>query len=351
MAIATTNVTPDPVSALAGNLGGGTPAADVAVEDLGVAPFDYSQLDLDEERESPTNNLRAGGTPEGPATSMLETAGESGAESADGAADGKVWSEADGDTSLFMPLLTEDQTEEAEGAEMPTTFIQEQASTETSGETATEDASGQATTEPEQPVFRARVARDAWGTPAAAPSEPHVTQPEPAETETRVRKANVTAVLSASDLDGSPEAVEPPVAPTMSAAEPQDGRTQPATGEDYAPKMPARGDIQTSGPLPSLAGFEDLNTWIERYPNDLGAHLALASTYTQAGDIDTALRVYRRMLRKPYVSDNILLMIQDELEDLEDQAHQYPRYYQVRGDLLVRQGHRREAIDEYNKLS
>jgi len=43
-------------------------------------------------------------------------------------------------------------------------------------------------------------------------------------------------------------------------------------------------------------------------------------------------------------------MIQEELADLEDQGRQYPRYFQVRGDLLVRQGHRREAIDEYNKL-
>jgi len=55
-------------------------------------------------------------------------------------------------------------------------------------------------------------------------------------------------------------------------------------------------------------------------------------------------------LRKPNVSENVLGMIQDELTDLQDQAQQYPRYYQVRGDLLVRQGHRREAIDEYNKL-
>jgi pentatricopeptide repeat protein len=120
--------------------------------------------------------------------------------------------------------------------------------------------------------------------------------------------------------------------------------------EDYVPRMPAQGDIMTSGPRPTLDGFEDLTAWIERYPQDMGAHMALASAYTQAGDIDTALRVYRRMLRKPNVSDNVLRMVQEELNDLEEQAAQYPRYHQVRGDLLVRQGHRREAIEEYNKL-
>jgi pentatricopeptide repeat protein len=222
----------------------------------------------------------------------------------------------------------------------------------------------------EDTVFRARVASGAWGD-APAVSEPQqqanvpaaetgqATQPEPEQAAKEasdgygvgVRKAARTKVLTPVERDASQGRWDR----ASDAAGSQGGTTENADGqvqfeEEYVPKMPAQGDILTSGPLPTLDGFEDLTAWIERYPQDMGAHMALASAYTQAGDIDTALRVYRRMLRKPSVSDNVLRMVQEELNDLEEQASQYPRYHQVRGDLLVRQGHRREAIEEYNKL-
>jgi len=383
MATVTGDLAPDPVSALAGNLDGGAPNSDMVIEELDVAPFDYSELDLDEETESPTSYLQSGGSPQGPPTSKLETASESKAESAAAAASDEAWSEADGDTSLFMPLLGESQREETEDVDLPTGYLREQASPEPpAGESTTPPApalngmanhapeltNGHMPTDPGQPIFKARVARGPWGEQVVAPVEPQpapepdvttqqVSQAQqaseaPAESAPPLRKAKATAILPSFEPDASRAPWEQLAASAAAAADadaPQVANLQ-APVQEQAPKMPAPGDIMASGPLPVLHGFEDLTAWIERYPNDMGAHLALASAYTQAGEVDTALRVYRRMLRKPYVSDNILNMIQDELHDLEDQAHQYPRYYQVRGDLLVRQGHRREAIDEYNKL-
>jgi pentatricopeptide repeat protein len=381
MATVTGDLAPDPVAALAGSLDG-MPNSDIAIEDLDVAPFDYSQLDLDDENESPTSYLQAGGPKQGPPTSKLETAtashaileqasgpdGRGGSEAktpgtADAAPD-EVWSEADGDTSLFMPVLAGEAVA-AEDAEMPTSYLREQAAPEAPiAESTTDDRmrnmngheSTPHSTEPEQTLFKARVARGPWGNQVPAPPEPQplpepgpVTQQAQAEVGTPLRKAKATAVLPSLEEASHGPRVQS-AAPTMTAPATR-GPGPQVSFDQGSPKMPAPGDIMASGPLPVLHGFEDLTAWIERYPNDMGAHLALASAYTQAGDVDTGLRVYRRMLRKPYVSENILAMIQDELHDLEDQAHHYPRYYQVRGDLLVRQGHRREAIDEYNKLS
>ena len=393
MATVTGGLAPDPVSALAGNLDGGAPNSEMVIEELDVAPFDYSELDLDEETESPTSYLQAGGSAQGPPTSKLETASESKAESAAAAASDEAWSEADGDTSLFMPLLGDGQAEEAEDGDLPTGYLREQGPPELSaGESTTPPTStsitqlagqsaeatnlngtanhapeltnGHMPADPGQPVFKARVARGPWGEQPLAPVEP---QPAPeseastqqvsqapeapaAESAPPLRKAKATAILPSFEPEASHGPREQQLAASAAAAAAAQAANSQAPVQEQAPKMTAPGDIMASGPLPVLHGFEDLTAWIERYPNDMGAHLALASAYTQAGEVDTALRVYRRMLRKPYVSDNILNMIQDELHDLEDQAHQYPRYYQVRGDLLVRQGHRREAIDEYNKL-
>jgi pentatricopeptide repeat protein len=219
--------------------------------------------------------------------------------------------------------------------------------------------------EQELPVFKARVARGAWGA-AVAPSEPTaepVPAPEPEpESKSRpvpqeltrdgvsLRKAAPTKTLVDPDSVAAHGPWQELAAAATAGTGAKDTGSHVGFDEEFVPSMPIPGDITASGPLPALEGFDDLNSWIDRYPQDLGAHLALASAYTQAGDIDTALRIYRRMLRKSYVSDNVLRMVQDELADLEDLAHQYPRYHQVRGDLLVRRGQRTDAIDEYNKL-
>ncbi len=215
--------------------------------------------------------------------------------------------------------------------------------------------------EQEFPVFKARVAVGAWGdyvAPSEQPAEP-VSAPEPKSAPVpqelsrdgvSLRKAAPTKTLVDPDSIAMHGPWQALAASATAGTGSQDTSSHVGFDEEFVPSMPIPGDITASGPLPSLEGFDDLNSWIDRYPQDMGAHLALASAYTQAGDIDTALRIYRRMLRKSYVSENVLRMVQDELADLEDLAHQYPRYHQVRGDLLVRQGQRTEAIDEYNKL-
>jgi pentatricopeptide repeat protein len=419
MATVTTGLTMDSISSLTGNLEASATNAEMVVEDLDVAPFDYSKLDLDVEEETPTSNLMSGNL-QGERTGQLEAIIEQMAEaksSRELAA--KAAEVTENDTSLYLQTPAEQQAEAEAGPEvpeMPTGYLREEtreASEDTVVEASgavqpvkapqpfnTEDmaslgdgvpevagpgpavtAQGPETAEPsavaqgpdvvdeaapqEDTVFRARVASGAWGDapvvsepqlaeePAAEPRAP---QPEPQQADkgnadgygVGVRKAARTKVLSPVERDTSQGRWDR--AADASSGAPNNAAGQVQFEEDYVPRMPAQGDIMTSGPLPTLDGFEDLTAWIERYPQDMGAHMALASAYTQAGDIDTALRVYRRMLRKPNVSDNVLRMVQEELNDLEEQAAQYPRYHQVRGDLLVRQGHRREAIEEYNKL-
>jgi predicted negative regulator of RcsB-dependent stress response len=43
-------------------------------------------------------------------------------------------------------------------------------------------------------------------------------------------------------------------------------------------------------------------------------------------------------------------MVDEELEELKGSAGEMPRYHQVRGDLFLKLGRHREAIDEYNKV-
>jgi pentatricopeptide repeat protein len=393
MATVTTGLTMDTISSLTGNLENSSSNAEMVVEDLDVAPFDYAQLDLDVEEESPTSNLMSG-TLQGERTSQLEAMlGQMAEGKTSGPPANKSVTEAESDTSFIG------QPPAVEEADMPTGYLREEArpESEPSGVAAsdTPERSG-----PLQPFNTADMASLGDGVPevamdgaaitaeAAAPAEPsgfaqapdmvdEAAQQEPTFFKARVASgawgdapAPAPAVTTEPQTMSAPEAEKAPEPPTSESA-PEYGAgvrkaartkvlnpdvaartagSQVQFEQDYTPKMPTPGDITTSGPLPTLDGFEDLNAWIERYPQDMGAHMALASAYTQAGDIDTALRVYRRMLRKPNVSENVLRMVQDELADLEAQAQHYPRYHQVRGDLLVRQGHRREAIEEYNKL-
>jgi tetratricopeptide (TPR) repeat protein len=113
--------------------------------------------------------------------------------------------------------------------------------------------------------------------------------------------------------------------------------------EDAAP-------LPQSGPLPRLQGFEELQGWVSSNPEDMGAAIALASAYAQAGHTAYALRMYRRILKKRSVSPAILTMIGDELDEMEGELAGQPRYHQTRGDLLMKQGRFKEAIEEFNKI-
>jgi tetratricopeptide (TPR) repeat protein len=115
-------------------------------------------------------------------------------------------------------------------------------------------------------------------------------------------------------------------------------------------RLPGDIDIMTSGPLPSVAGFEDLVGWVADNPQDIGAHMALASAYAQSEDLDSALRVYRRIIKKSSTSGTMLKMIWDDLSDLNPPAQHLPRYHQLSGDLLLRLGRHREAVEAYNRL-
>jgi tetratricopeptide (TPR) repeat protein len=123
---------------------------------------------------------------------------------------------------------------------------------------------------------------------------------------------------------------------------------EPAAEYEQPVRFPT--SVLASGPLPSLDGFEELQDLVDSNPNDVGAHIALASAYAQVGDVDTQLRVYRRVLRKPAVSNKILRLIAEELTDYEADLSGHPHFHQVRGDLYMKQNRYQEAIAEYNKI-
>ena len=114
--------------------------------------------------------------------------------------------------------------------------------------------------------------------------------------------------------------------------------------------MPRPGDPTVSGPLPVLTGYEDLVELMEKNPQDVGSYMAMATAYVNSGEFESALRVYRRLIKRPGVSATMLNMVDEELEELKGSAGEMPRYHQVRGDLFLKLGRHREAIDEYNKV-
>jgi hypothetical protein len=125
-------------------------------------------------------------------------------------------------------------------------------------------------------------------------------------------------------------------------------QVQPDTGDLPVINFPTA-NLQ-SGPLPELEGFDHLRQYVLTHTDDLGAYMALASAYAQMGDLATELRVYRRVLRKPHVSTNLIRLIAEELSDCESEMSGQPQFHQVRGDLYMRQGRFQEAISEYNKI-
>jgi tetratricopeptide (TPR) repeat protein len=189
----------------------------------------------------------------------------------------------------------------------------------------------EAADEESQPAIKARVARGPW---TAYTETTDLNMPAPqAHTQ-----AQAEAQQSAS------EAQTETSQPTPAASE--------ASGPlfEQSVRLPSEVDIMTSGPLPSIPGFEDLVGWVADNPQDIGAHMALASAYAQSQDIDSALRIYRRIIKKPTTSETMLRMIWDDLSDLSLHAQHLPRYHQLSGDILLRLGRHREAIEAYNRL-
>jgi tetratricopeptide (TPR) repeat protein len=130
---------------------------------------------------------------------------------------------------------------------------------------------------------------------------------------------------------------------------------QPMQGQQDAqqvdmPRVGAGRSMYTSGPLPELEGFEALRQVVEGNPDDIGAHMALAAGYSQLGDLNTTLRVYRRVLRKRNIPAMFLSLIAEELNDYESDMEGDAHYHQTRGDLYMKQGRHQEAILEYNKI-
>jgi len=159
-----------------------------------------------------------------------------------------------------------------------------------------------------------------------------------------------TMVSSGEEALAQPESTTPNVASVSTNApfsyEPrqQSQATAPQRTEVFATGMLA------SGPLPSLDGFDELQDLVALNPSDIGAHIALAAAYAQVGDVDTELRVYRRILRRPNVAPAILRLIAEELADYERQLQGQAHYHQIRGDLYMKQHRYQEAIAEYNKI-
>jgi|GEM_PF-4871134 len=181
-----------------------------------------------------------------------------------------------------------------------------------------------------QPVSKARVARADW-------AERRLME---------MQDSDEAAFMDISDtLDTSEEGY------TM--AKDDNAEQQPAGGRDTQSKrggfsFPSK--LLSSGPLPELDSFDELQEMTNRNPDDLSAHMALAAAYTQAGELDPALRVYRRLLKKRNLSTTMMQMIADELAEFERDARGQPRFHQVLGDLYMKQGLYREAIEEYNKI-
>jgi tetratricopeptide (TPR) repeat protein len=175
-----------------------------------------------------------------------------------------------------------------------------------------------------------------WSEPAAAqvasPVEEAAMPPEPAQDFPMEQTASVAP------------------APSPYAYQPMQATPYEEQAGEYEQPVRFPTSVLASGPLPSLDGFEELQDLVNRNPNDVGAHIALASAYAQVGDVDTQLRVYRRVLRKPAVSNKILRLIAEELTDYEADLSGHPHFHQVRGDLYMKQNRYQEAIAEYNKI-
>ena len=382
MSNATTDLSEGALADMAGEVGrSANPVTemDLAVDGEEVAPFNYDQLDLESDekhtgrldtdqiqRTYGTGKLAMPDEEDVPMRSMPLT---------------DLWSEADGDTSLFVTgsgeagdqggsASVEVEPEYDSGylavESEPTGYMVEQAESyaeivelyeEPVAVVMESSAAGYGANDvmgDEQPAeeFKVRVARGPWMAYSEAQNRAEAMQP----------------AVETPSVVGTPQYAAGNVAPNVTEYE-ATGPLHDDRSEDYASassaanqaghhtpnfdsggKLPAHRDILVTGPLPALEGFEDVSDWSTGSSPDMGTQLAMASAYAQSGDFDAALRVYRKLIRRPTTSTTMLRMIGDDLTDIEDVASYLPRYYQVMGDLLLRLGRHREAIEAYNKL-
>jgi pentatricopeptide repeat protein len=387
-------------TALIGNTGS---AEETTVSDLGVDPFDFSKLGLEDE-EPPTEFLPASTTQPVlvPGTEKLYTSVgmganggaastpqslQTGAEaeevqsepditgalpSFDEKDEEELWRELGSDTSLFITSHLPQTLDETESEKSHATNWLGGASGDGDEALQQETADAQDHMQMDTHVegIKARVTSDVWATRrmltvqdlesfdvveasrAGTEESPALeTAPEP---ESRARVDAEADEIEAQPMPSEP-AVEVPPKPHHKATRPlmvePPVPPRPRVEPDDVAAMDSGHGSLVSGPLPVLDGFEELLELVTYSPEDMGAHMALAAAYTQAGNLDAALRVYRRMLKKRNnVPTYMLQIIAEELADFEGEFGDRPRFHQVRGDLYMRQGRFREAIEEYNKI-
>src|SRR5439155_22558630 len=141
-------------------------------------------------------------------------------------------------------------------------------------------------------------------------------------------------------LESQVPSPQPPVPAPRAAAR----DSAPLAARDTQP-----GDLSATGPLPTVAGFEHLEVMVKDKPDDLGAHMALAVAYAQAGYMEHAMHEYGRLLKNRHVPPPMLQLISDLLSDVEDEATGSVRFHQARGYRYIKQDRYTDANEEYNK--
>jgi pentatricopeptide repeat protein len=341
----------DPTGALPTTNAGAADATGVSGV-LGVSPFDINELE--EEEESSTSMLERTPTT-GPDTDRLEAAQVSGGPATSPRMDEEYDAgvdDAETATSIFAQPMSELDAAPLEG-EAPTSRLATDA--EQRPQTDETEPASRAPEQPEETVFKARVARGQWASNVplvvsqAAPSEAPRDEYEAEAVHSpwdggQIGMGGVTP--AAAEVESEAPAPTLPSTPAQAPAPVQEREPE----QEPAFEMPRRGDATVSGPLPALTGYEDLVELLEKNPQDIGSYMAMATAYADAGELESALRVYRRMIKRPGVSATLLGMVDEELEELRQSAEHLPRYHQARGDLYLKLGRHREAIDEYNKV-
>lgn len=276
--------------------------------EIGVAPFDYSNLDLQAEQDLSTVLLQASASDTSKMASGTANLGsmDAGGET-ESITEGpeSAWAGENSQGTAALPADTDASDAEDDGL-----VAREEMWNAVINRTKTFEAPLSEETSTEQPTGRLQDG-DTVGD---------------YDTQTDEIKARVAGGMAA-----------PPVAPDQIVAT-QSSSDLVTTGH-------------LTGPLPTLSGFEELTELLASNPDDIGAYAAMAEAYTQAGQYEHAIQVYRRILKKRNLSASMLQMISDDLSDIQHEVEDLPRYHQVMGDMLMRMGRYKEAIDEYNKMA
>lgn len=306
---------------------------ELTMTDLDVTPFDITELELggDEAGTGLLHNRVS-------ETGMLQ---EAASESIYGRAEGKVFTDT---------LFTRPRLESPEYWEAPEWIEGSAATMETPNVETSRFIAFQQEAEAEDDAEDLSTQRLA-GQSAQAVVEP-VEEAAPENTfKARVSKFKFSGTGQSAPQTGVSEGPDASPGPDMNHS--INGSQSVAPSPEPASSASARNSAPLTvgtGPLEALQGFQDLEAIIASKPEDLGAHMALAVAYAQAGYLDHSMYEYRRLLQNRHVPTSMLQMIADQLADLEDEAGNLVRYHQALGDLYMKQGRHPEAIEEYNKI-